>query len=132
MAEKTVATTSEQSVAPDRESTRSQERYVQPAVDIYETPDGLVLIADMPGVSKDQLDIRVDNKVLTLQGKATHVAPGEAVYREYELHNFFRQFELSEAVDQAKISAALKHGVMTVHLPKAEQAKPRQIEVTVQ
>jgi len=73
----------------------------------------------------------LDNNVLTLQGKAKHAVPGEALYREFELVNFFRQFELSEEVDQGKIAAQLKHGVLTLRLPRVEKAKPRQIEVQV-
>lgn len=129
MAEKTVAVPSGRQVTTGKEGTRAQERYVQPPVDIYETPDSLVLIADLPGMGKDNLDVRVENNVLTLQGKAAHALPGEALYREYELVNFFRQFELSERVDQEKIAAELKHGVLTLQLPKAEKAKPRQIQV---
>ena len=131
MAERTIPALSGQQVATGRESTRAQERYVLPVVDIYETPDSLVLMADLPGVSKEDLDVRVDNNVLTIQGKSNHAALGEATYREYELANFFRQFELSERVDQGKIAAELKHGVLTLHLPKTERARPRQIEVRV-
>jgi HSP20 family molecular chaperone IbpA len=104
---------------------------MMPPVDIYETPEGLVLLADLPGVSKENLDVRVDNNVLTLQGKAQHAFSGEALYREFELVNFFREFELSEQVDQARISAQLKHGVLTLYLPRVEKAKPRQVEVQV-
>lgn len=131
MAEKTVAVPSGQQVATEREGTRAQERYMVPPVDIYETSESLVLIADLPGVAKEDLNLRVDNNVLTLQGKSSHAASGEAIYREYELVNFFRQFELSEQVDQEKIAADFKQGVLTLQLPKVEKAKPRQIEVTV-
>ena len=93
MAEKTVATPEVQK-ANMTESTRNQERYVAPPVDIYETRDGLVVLADLPGVAKEALDVRVDNNVLTIRGHARHVVPGEVTYREYELVNFFRQFEL--------------------------------------
>jgi HSP20 family molecular chaperone IbpA len=130
MAEKTVATADVQKPVTT-ESTRNQERYVAPPVDIYETRDGLVVLADLPGVSKDALDIRVDNNVLTMRGRADHTGRGDGNYREYELVNFFRQFELSDKVDQQRISADLKHGVLTLSLPKAEEAKPRQIEVRV-
>jgi HSP20 family molecular chaperone IbpA len=131
MAEKTVAAQAQQKTPPSREETRSQERYVTPAVDIYETGDGLVVKADLPGVAKQDLDLRVENNLLTIRGKANHLAPGEPIYREYGLVNFFRQFELNEKVDQSKISAELKHGVLTLNLPKAEAAKPRQIDVKI-
>jgi len=130
MAEKTVAAPEVQKPATT-ESTRNQERYVAPPVDIYETRDGLVVLADLPGVSQEGLDVRVDNNVLTIRGHAHHAMPGDATYREYELVNFFRQFELSDKVDQGRISAELKCGVLTLQLPKAEEAKPRQIAVQV-
>jgi HSP20 family protein len=69
--------------------------------------------------------------LLTIRGKPAHVAPGEPIYREYELVNFFRQFELNERVDQSKIAADLKHGVLTSLLPRAEEAKPRKIDVRI-
>jgi len=132
MAEKTVATNGQNQNAPSREGTRSQERYVTPPVDIYETAGGLVVKADLPGVEKENLDLQVENNLLTIRGKPTHTTAGEAIYREYELVNFFRQFELNEKVDQTKISAELKHGVLTLQLPKAEEAKPRKIQVRVE
>jgi HSP20 family protein len=131
MAETTVAARAQDRAPSSREETRSQEQYITPPVDIYETADGLVVKADLPGVAKEGLDIRVENSLLTIRGKAAHAAPGDPVYREYGLVNFFRQFELNERVDQSRISADLKHGVLTVNLPKAEEAKPRKIEVKV-
>jgi HSP20 family protein len=131
MAEKTVATRSQQPTTSSREETRSQERYVTPPVDIYETGEGLVVKADLPGVAKESMDVRVENNLLTIRAKAAHVAPGDPIYREYGLVNFFRQFELNERVDQSKIAAELKHGVLTLNLPKAEEAKPRRIDVKV-
>jgi len=132
MAEKTVATNGQNQNAPSREGTRSQERYVTPPVDIYETAGGLVVKADLPGVEKENLDLQVENNLLTIRAKPTHTSAGVSVYREYELVNFFRQFELNEKVDQSKISAELKHGVLTLQLPKAEEVKPRKIEVRVE
>jgi HSP20 family molecular chaperone IbpA len=131
MAERTIATSSQEKNLPSREETRSQARYVTPPVDIYENSEGLVVKADLPGVAKENLDVRVENNLLTIRGKPAHVAPGDSIYREYELVNFFRQFELNERVDQSKISAELKHGVLTLQLPKAEEAKPRRVEVRV-
>jgi len=131
MAEKTVPTESQNKAPTNREGTRSQERYVTPPVDIYENGKGLVVMADLPGVAKENLDVRVENNLLTIRGKPSHLAPGDPIYREYELVSFFRQFELNDKVDQSKISAELQHGVLTLHLPKAEEAKPRKIEVRV-
>ena len=115
----------------DREMTRAPQRHLRPPVDIYETPEALVLMADLPGVAKDNLDIRVDDKMLTLQAKAQDEVPGEPVYREFELGSFFRQFELGEQIDTERINAELKHGVLTLQLAKAEKAKPKHIEVKV-
>jgi HSP20 family molecular chaperone IbpA len=131
MVEKTVAMPETQETTVQPEGTRTRERYVAPPVDIYELPEGLVVMADVPGVTKEHLDVRVDNNILTIRGQVTHTAPADAVYREYELVNYFRQFELSDKVDQSRITADLKHGVLTLNLPKAEEAKPRQIPVTV-
>lgn len=131
MAERTVAARTQEKTPPSREETRSQEQYITPPVDIYETEDGLVVKADLPGVAKEGLDVRVENSLLTIRGKAGHSSPGDSVYREFELVNFFRQFELNERVDQAKISAELKQGVLTLNLPKAEEAKPRKVDIKV-
>jgi HSP20 family protein len=114
-----------------QEGTRANEQFVPPPVDIFEDENGLVVMADLPGVSKDGLNIEVNDNILTIQGRAKHNLPGEPVYREFELVNFFRQFQLSDQVDVTKITADLKHGVLTLRLPKAEQAKPKQIQVQV-
>ena len=128
MTASTVATPAVQQPATT-EHTRHQERYVAPPVDIYETQEGLVVLADLPGVAKEALDVRVEQHRLTIRGQARHGVPGEAVAREYALVNFFRQFTLSEHVNESQITAELKSGVLTVTLPKAEAAKPRQIAV---
>jgi HSP20 family molecular chaperone IbpA len=131
MAEKTVATATPQHASVATEGTRNQERYMTPPVDIYETPEGLVVMADLPGVTRESLDVRVDNNILTIRGISRRTAPSDPVYREYELINFFRQFELGEKIDQGQISAELKHGVLTLQLPKAAEAKARQIAISV-
>jgi len=131
MAEKTVATSETPAMPTTAEDTRTRERYVTPPVDIYELPEGLVVMADVPGVTKDDLDVRVENNILTIRGRASRAMQGAPVYREYELMHYFRQFELSDKVDQSKIQADLKHGVLTLTLPKAEEAKPRKIAVSV-
>ena len=136
MAEKTVPAPGEQQGRHgngngNREVTRAPQRHLRPPVDIYDTPEALVLMADLPGVSKENLDVRVDDKMLTIQAKAEDAVPGDPIYREFELGSFFRQFELGEEIDTQRINAELKHGVMTLTLPKAEKAKPKQIEVKV-
>ena len=64
-----------------------------PPVDIHETREGLVVVADVPGVAQEALEVRVDENVLTIRGHARHAVPGDVIYREHELVNFFRQFE---------------------------------------
>lgn len=131
MAEKTVDIPDTQERAIQPEGTRTHERYVTPPVDIYEMPEGLVVIADVPGVTPDHLDVRVDNHILTIRGQAAHGLPGEPTYREYELVRYFRQFDLSAKVDESQIAADLKQGVLTLTLSKVAEAQPRKIAVTV-
>lgn len=102
-----------------------------PAVDIFENESSITVLADMPGVKPKDLKIDLRESVLTLSG---HVTPPEMperrnVLREYETGTFFRQFTLSEMIDQARIDAKLKDGVLRLELPKLERAKPRQITV---
>jgi len=102
-----------------------------PAVDIFETDDRIALLADMPGVKAKDLKIDLRDNVLTLSGRV-EVTPSDkevSVLSEYESGTYFRQFTLSEMIDQAKIDAKLTDGVLRLELPKAERAKPRQITV---
>ena len=132
MAEKTVASAPRSDgMAAAKEGTRANESFVAPPVDIYETQEGLVVVADLPGVGKDGLDIQVHNDMLTLQGRSARSLPGTPIYKEFELAGYFRQFQLSDTVDTQKIRAELKHGVLTLTLPKAEAAKPKRIEVAM-
>jgi len=129
MVEKTVPAKSDTSALSAQEELRAPERYVTPPVDIFETPDGLVVVADLPGVENDGLAVRVDDDILTIQARPRVGTTGEELHREYALKDFFRQFELTDAVDQERISASLQHGVLSLTLPKAERAKPRRIPV---
>jgi HSP20 family molecular chaperone IbpA len=131
MAEKTVPTTAPNQMTQNKERTRMQERYLQPPVDIYEAEEGLVVLADLPGVSANDLKIRLEDNILTIQGNARQLVEAEPIYREFQLYNFFRQFELSDQVDQERISASLNHGVLKLYLPRAERAKPREIPVQI-
>ncbi len=129
MAEQTVPATTDRTERTP--ATRDDERFSTPPVDIYETDDELVVVADLPGVDKSALDVRVEDGRLTIQGRAAHEMPGLPVREEFELGTFFRQFELAEIVDQTAIKAELRNGVLTLHLPKADEVKPRSISVEV-
>lgn len=121
-------------VAAAEERTREEDRYLSPAVDIYESETGLTVIADIPGVSSEDLSIRIENGVLSLQAKGTQAGSSQDaawLWREFRPTNFWRQFQLPEKVDQEKIKAELKNGVLTLILPKAESVKPKLIEVKV-
>ncbi len=109
--------------------TRDTSRFLVPAVDIYETEDALHVIADVPGVREEDLDIRVEDRVLTISGKPSLVTGEDLLMQEFELMPYFRQFRLGDDVDQEKIEARLQHGVLTLRLPKADQAKPKKIKV---
>jgi HSP20 family molecular chaperone IbpA len=102
-----------------------------PAVDIFETEEELTLLADMPGVKAGDLNIDLREGTLTLSGEAeSQEGSGETeVFREYRTGRYFREFTVSEMIDQAKIEAELRDGVLRLKLPKAEAAKPRQITV---
>jgi len=111
------------------EATRPRGQYMTPPVDIYEKPESLVVIADLPGIDPAHLEVRVDQNILTLRSQTQDQMPGDLRYREYTLVSFFRQFELGEQIDQDGIRADLKHGVLTLTLPKAAKAQPRAIPV---
>src|SRR5678815_4637167 len=102
-----------------------------PAVDIFENDNSLTVLADMPGVKAQDLKIDLRESVLTLTARVTPLdGPNESdVLREYRSGTFFRQFTLSETIDQANIDAKLTDGVLRLELPKVEKARPRQITV---
>jgi HSP20 family protein len=104
---------------------------LRPAVDIHETADEIVLQADMPGVTRERLDIRVDGNNLLIEG-SIGVAPQEAMtalYADIRSRTYRRQFVLSNELDSANIGASLQNGVLTVKLPKRAEHKPRRIPV---
>ena len=121
---------SEKGVPTVAEQTRSGPLY-SPAVDIFENDNSITVLADMPGVKAQDLQIDLRESVLTLTGRvSTPETPTESdVLREYRSGTFFRQFTLAEIVDQARIDAKLADGVLRLELPKVEKAKPRQITV---
>lgn len=104
--------------------------FLTPSANIREDKDGYVLEAEMPGVSKDGLDVTVENGELVIVGRRTPVPQnGRAVYRESRGLDYRRAFELDPSIDTAKITAKIDQGVLTLHLPKAESVKPRKIAV---
>ena len=102
-----------------------------PAVDIFETPDALTLLADMPGVQARNLKIDLREGVLTLHGvvEAKPRAGEEDLFVELAPGSYYRQFTVSDVIDQNRIEAKLTDGVLRLHLPKVEAVKPRQITV---
>ena len=109
----------------------SDARAVAPAVDIWETEAGIDLMADLPGVSREALDIRVDGETLTIAGSVSLGEPEqmEALHAEVREPLFRRSFTLSRELDSSAIQASLKDGVLRMHIPRQEEAKPRKIEV---
>ena len=119
-----------QEVASPAEHTRPGPVFT-PAVDIFETDKEITLLADMPGVSGNNLNIDLRDDTLTLMGEIDPFeGPDEKdILIEYEVGKYFRQFTLSEVIDQEKIEANLNDGVLRLSLPKVEKAKPRKITV---
>jgi HSP20 family molecular chaperone IbpA len=103
-----------------------------PRVDIFETDREIVLLADMPGVASDKLDVDLRENTLTLSAEVASSKGDDEqeILSEYAVGKFYRQFTLSEVIDQAKIEAKLKSGVLRLVLPKVEKAAPRKISIT--
>lgn len=112
------------------ESRTTREEYVAPNVNIFETADGYVLQAEMPGVNKDGLDITLEGNEIVITGRRTpETIAGEVLFRERHNADYRRVFELDPAIDTAKVSAKVEQGILTVTLPKSENVKPRKITV---
>ena len=113
-----------------RERTPDRPVFVPPA-DIYETRDNIVVVAEMPGVAPDGVDITLERRVLTIRGRNAGNEPTgyQRVYSEYADGDYERVFTLSENIDRDRIEATLKDGVLHLVLPKSETAKPRKIEL---
>lgn len=107
-------------------------RVFVPTTDILEDEQSLTVVMEMPGVSKEAVDINLQDRVLTVEGRIdfSKYEQLQPVYTEYNIGNFRRSFSLSNNIDQDKIRADMKDGVLTLTLPKAEEAKPRKIAVT--
>jgi HSP20 family molecular chaperone IbpA len=115
-----------------REETTIPARIFLPMADIYETQDALTVILEMPGVEKNNLDVRVEDGVLHVEGKLdlSKYRDLQPLYIEYNVGHYARSFPLSSKIDQNEIEAALKDGVLSLTLPKVEEAKARTILVS--
>jgi len=102
---------------------------VAPVVDIYENDDEILLHADMPGVEKDKITVNVDNGTLTITGVRELETKGVATWEEFGNVEYRRNFSVPQTIDVEKVNAELKDGVLRLHLPKSEAAKPKQIEI---
>lgn len=118
-------------VGQQPERTRRQENVLRPPVDIFEDKDGITLEADMPGVSKDRLEVHVSGDTLLVEGKLQFDLPehAEALYADVRSTTYRRTFQLSHELETDKIQANLKDGVLRVRIPKRPELRPRRIEV---
>ena len=128
--------TQQEIAAQEKQAVQGQEktragRFFLPMVDIQELKDSLKLYADMPGVKQSDVEVTLNAGTLTIVGTVSteayqNLAP---LYTEYNVGNYFRQFELNEDIDNQRIQASMRDGVLELTLPKSERAKPRRIEV---
>ena len=123
-------------VQEKREVEKGQEattptRAFMPNADVFETEDALTVVLEMPGVDRENINITVENGLLTVEGRINFgkYEGLQPLYSEYNVGPYRRSFQLSSRVDQDKISAEMRDGVIMLVLPKAEEAKPRRIEV---
>lgn len=107
-------------------------RYYTPYTDIFETPEALTVVMDMPGVEKSNVTVTVDKGRLSVEGQvdSQRYEGLTPVYTEYDIGHFIRSFVLSSKIDQQAITAEMQDGVLTLRLPKAAEAKPRRIDVS--
>ena len=106
-------------------------RVFVPVTDIFETPEALTVVLEMPGVDRNSVEATVENDMVTIEGRInfTKYEGMQPVYTEYNVGHYARSFQVSGKIDHSKISAEMKDGVVTLVLPKGEQAKPRKIKV---
>jgi HSP20 family molecular chaperone IbpA len=125
--------TSRRAEGSERQQPEQRQPYIIPPVDVFENEHGITLRADMPGVSRDGLGVRVDGDNLIIEATASSASPEnmELIYGEARHAAYRRQFTLSRELDTARIEAQLKDGVLQLSIPRAEEAKPRRIQVSV-
>jgi HSP20 family protein len=132
-AEANIARKQEAQQGTDIETTRQRPIFL-PHTDIYEREDAIVVVAEMPGVNRDDVDVNLENNELTVSGHAEgpQVEGHELSYAEYETGDYQRRFRISAPIDAEKIDASMKDGVLRVILPKSKEAQPRKVEVKAQ
>ena len=115
-----------------KEETTIPARVFLPNADIYETPNELKVVLEMPGIEKDNVEINIEDDVVHVAGRLdlSKYAGLQPLYTEYNVGHYARSFQLSSKIDQSKIAAEMKNGVLSLSLPKVEEAKPRTIRVT--
>ena len=116
-----------------RDQQQREQPAVVPAVDVFENESGITLLADLPGVTRDRLGVRVDGDTLTIEASAAIEGPQamELIYNEAPYPAYRRSFTLSRELDSSRIDATLKDGVLSLSIPKLEEARPRRVEVRV-
>ena len=132
MSDTHVAKTDAKSADTER-SERAEPGVMLPPVDVVEDALGITLYADLPGVPKDKLHVRIDADALTIEGEVSLPMAGnlEPSHVEVQLPRYQRTFTLGKELDSEKVSAEFRHGVLTLSIPKVEHAKPRKIEISV-
>jgi HSP20 family protein len=131
MADQELQIHEKQEVGPERGELTLEGPYFSPAVDIYNTETELVLLADIPGVRADQVDIDLRDDMLSILGKVpSEGTEGQILLTEYRTGNYFRTFRLTADIDRSKITAAISDGVLKLTLPKSAKAVPRKIPIT--
>lgn len=117
---------------PEDEATKNQLSFA-PHVDIFETEQEVSVVADIPGVTIEGVELSLENNILTIQGRrlAANRPAGRLILEEYECGDYLRRFTVAETIDQEKIEATLADGVLKVRLPKAVPTQPKKIEVRI-
>ena len=133
MADQELEISQKQELKPEGGELTYEGVYFSPAVDIYGTETELVLLADMPGVASDQVEIDLKEDVLSILGKVPEgPAVGQDLLAEYRTGNYFRTFRITDDVDRGKIAASMSDGVLKVTLPKSPKVLPRKIPIAME
>ena len=132
MTDREVRVTAASETAPDGGEPAFEGAYLTPAVDVYEAAGEIMILADIPGVERDNVDIDLYGDVLTVAGKVTTSAEeGSQLLSEYELGSFCRSFRITDAIDRRRITASLNDGVLMIVLPKTVRGGTRKIPLSI-